>query len=487
MATYTISLKSVCEAYAGVSSPSVWESPNTIMRAAAPKVFDFEFPMFDELYRTHLELFILRSYYTRELCCPEVGRWKMFLEQRMNEIMPKYNPLYSAMLEEWNPFWDVNYANSYSRNVQEDALEKQKGSVHYARDLDTTANTVQVTDQDTTDKRVEVTDRDTSSHRMENTDRDTREVTTEVTDQDTTSHEVEVTDQDTTENTVGVTDQDTTGTSREVTDRDTSSHSTTHTDTDSTTDHTGTVNTVSEETTHATEEEHTVRTDDTLKWDRYSDTPQGSLEGVRTDTYLTNARAIEDTGTVKTDTDKTTDTESNADSTVTNDLHDHTVTTVDSVTDTVGTEDVVVTGETTGTLDSTVTGETVGTLDKTVTTDAVGTLDQTVGTESTENMDQSVHEREHGTYDQLVKEKKRGTLDKTVTTNSVGTADEVADTTSENRKASGLTTVEEYLQRVTGKRQSRSYAQLLAEYRSLFTSVDKMVVEDLADLFFMLW
>lgn len=487
MARYTITLKSVCEAYAGIASPSVWESPSTVMRAAAPRVFDFDYPIFDETYRTHVELMILRNYYTRELCCAEVGRWKMFLEQRMNEVMPKYNPLYSALLEEWNPFWDTSFTDTHRRDVQEDEVAKENGLTTRVRDLDTTSNSQQFTHQDTKNQRVEDTDRDTTSHRLEDSGRNTTGHSLEVTDQDTTEHTVEVTDQDTTENTVGVTDQDTTGHSREVTDRDTSSHSQTHTDTDSTTDHTGTVNTVTQEDGQVDETGSEEKTETLRKADRYSDTPQNGLEEVVEFRYLTNARAIEENNNTDLDTEKHTTSHSEGDSTVTNDLTDHTVTTVDSTTDTTGAEDVVVTGETTGTLDSTVTGETVGTLDKTVTTDSQGTLDSTVTNDNVEDSTESVNAREKGTYDQQVKERERGVLDKGVKSNLRGTTDETVRTENQNHKASGLTTVEEYLQRTTGKRGSRSYAQLLAEYRNLFTSVDVMVVEDLADLFFTIW
>lgn len=311
MATYTMAVSDICEAYAGVSSPNLWDSPKAVMAAAAPCVFDFDFPIFDESYRTHLEMMILRRYYTREICTKAVGRWKMFLEQRLNEIMPKYNPMYKAMLADFNPFYDVDYTDEHRKNVQEDGTQNTK----------------------------------------------------------------------------------------DVTDRDTTNSATGETNIDSTVTSTGTVTTDGTVTDTGSTTDNSTRTDNLHSWDRYSDTPQGALTNVQNDTYLTNARGIDNTGTQGTETEGTSQNTQTTDNTVTNNLTDATDGTTTSTTSASGTEDVVKTGE----------------------------------------------------------------------------------------KTTGLTTVEEYLQTVRGKRSNSSYAKLLAEYRELFTSVDQMVLDELQDLFMCLW
>lgn len=311
MAKYTIELRTVCEAYAGVASPDMWTPPKVVQEKAAPYVFDFDWPIFDESYRTHLEMMVLRRYYTRELCCGEVGRWKMFLEQRLNEIMPKYNPMYKAMLTDFNPFWDTDYTDSHRKNVQEDGTQS----------------------------------------------------------------------------------------TRDVTDRDTTNSATGETSIDSTVTSTGTVSTDGTVTDNGRTTDNSTRTDNLHSWDRYSDTPQGALTNVQNDTYLTNARGIDNTGTQGTETQGTSQNTQTTDNTVTNNLTDATDGTTTSTTSASGTEDVVKTGE----------------------------------------------------------------------------------------KTTGLTTVEEYLQTVRGKRSSSSYAKLLAEYRELFTSVDQMVLDELQDLFMCVW
>lgn len=283
MSKYTISLKTVCEAYAGVASPAVWARPREIMEKAAAGVFDFEWPIFDEGYREHLELMILRRYYTRELCCQEVGRWKLFLEERLNEIMPLYNRLYETELLNFNPLYDVDITTSRKR------------------DVDSTGNTT--ADETSTGKTVN----ESSSQSTGN----------------------------------GKVDSESTSSNQ--------------------------------------------RTDTGHNLDAFSDTPQGALTNVENNTYLTNARKVESSQSVR---DNGTDTE--------------TVTTEDS---------------------------------------AQASMN---GTSNTEGAKQ-----------------KTGT--------------------------SKANTVEEYLETVKGKRGGASYAKLIAEYRGTFLNIDRMVLDELEDLFFGLW
>lgn len=50
-----------------------------------------------------------------------------------------------------------------------------------------------------------------------------------------------------------------------------------------------------------------------------------------------------------------------------------------------------------------------------------------------------------------------------------------------------VSTTEDYLEHVQGKRGGQSYASLLKEYRETFINIDKMVIDELNDLFFGLW
>lgn len=117
MSKYTTELRFICEAYAGYDESVGGSGVASTIAKALPKLFDFDFPLFDEKYRTALETKIIRHYYTREICEETVGLWKLRLQTRLNEIMPYYNQLYSSELLDFNPFYTDNLSRSHSNKV----------------------------------------------------------------------------------------------------------------------------------------------------------------------------------------------------------------------------------------------------------------------------------------------------------------------------------------------------------------------------------
>lgn len=109
MSSFTTQVRFICEVAAGESESVGQENVNTIIGKAAPRVFNFDFPIYDEAYRPELEKKILRHFYTREIGYETVGLWKLKLEDKLNLIMPYYNKLYESTLLEFNPLYDVDY------------------------------------------------------------------------------------------------------------------------------------------------------------------------------------------------------------------------------------------------------------------------------------------------------------------------------------------------------------------------------------------
>lgn len=109
MSKYTTEVRFICEVAAGLAESAGANKVDEIIAKAAPVVFNFDWPIFDEAYRLGLEEKILRHYYTREIGEETVGLWKLRLEDRLNLIMPKYNQLYESARLEFNPFYDVDY------------------------------------------------------------------------------------------------------------------------------------------------------------------------------------------------------------------------------------------------------------------------------------------------------------------------------------------------------------------------------------------
>ena len=109
-ASYTMDVRTICETYANVESPAWSDQTNvdTVIDSAIPKVFNFSFPIFSEDYRKTLEHHILQHFYTREIAFQTVGRWKLGLQQKLNDIMPYYNKLYESQELDVDPFNNID-------------------------------------------------------------------------------------------------------------------------------------------------------------------------------------------------------------------------------------------------------------------------------------------------------------------------------------------------------------------------------------------
>lgn len=112
MSKYTTEVRFICENSAGLSESEGAYNVDSILDKCWNKVFNFDFPIFDENYRQVLCRKILKHYYTREIAHETVGRWKLALNAKLNEIMPYYNQLYKSELLEFNPFYDVDLTRS---------------------------------------------------------------------------------------------------------------------------------------------------------------------------------------------------------------------------------------------------------------------------------------------------------------------------------------------------------------------------------------
>lgn len=129
MSKYTTELRYICEVASGKDESVSYRSINEILETARPKIFDFEYPIFDGDYKPVLETKILKHYYTREICAETVGLWKLFLERRMQEIMPYYNQLYESAKLEFNPFYDVDLTKTGNKETQNEHSDTLEGNV----------------------------------------------------------------------------------------------------------------------------------------------------------------------------------------------------------------------------------------------------------------------------------------------------------------------------------------------------------------------
>ena len=116
MSKYTTQVRFICETEAGLTESVGFSGINEVIQKSIPKVFNFDFPIYDESYRNVLCGKILKHYYTREIGAETVGLWKLWLDTRLNEIMPYYNQLYKSAMIEFNPMYDIELTTTHTRD-----------------------------------------------------------------------------------------------------------------------------------------------------------------------------------------------------------------------------------------------------------------------------------------------------------------------------------------------------------------------------------
>lgn len=168
MSKYTTEVRFICEHSAGLTDSVGYSGVDEVIGKAIPKVFSFNFPIFDEAYRDVLCRKILKHYYTREICEESVGLWKLRLDTRMNEIMPYYNQLYKSELLDFNPLYDTDLTRTSQRQGE------STGSEEYSSNKDITGNSV-------TDTTNSGTNKSTTNETSEGTANGSSEATSNVT------------------------------------------------------------------------------------------------------------------------------------------------------------------------------------------------------------------------------------------------------------------------------------------------------------------
>lgn len=387
MSKYTTEVRYICETYAQLNKSEGYQSINGIIEKARDKIFNFDFPIYDESYRGVLESKILKHYYTREIGFETVGLWEHFLDMKMNEIMPYYNQLYKSALLNFNPLYDVDYTTTSNRNIGSD----EKSTTHNTR-----------------------TDNLDESTSFDNTRTDNLKEATSFDNTRTDNLDENITETDT--RTDNLKEQNVNNNTR--TDNLSSKYD----------DKAGT------EYGHVVDTTNTMDADSS---DRYSETPQGSLQGLTDLTYLTNAR-------MKTDSNTGTGKESHSG--------------VDSTYD-----------------DSTTLNTGTQKNEGGYTTDNTGTQQTKIDRDKSNTGTQN--EAGSGSKDNTGTQTQAGTGNK----KNTGTQDNDANGTK------NFNSTDEYLEHVAGKKGTASYSELIQEYRKTFLNIDMMVINELADLFMNLW
>lgn len=117
MSKYTTEVRFICESKAGFTESAGCDNVDDIVSKSWDKIFTRKVVFFDESYRALLCQKILKHYYLREIGSETVGIWKLWMNTRLEEIMPFYNQLYKSALIEFNPLYDVDLKRTHNRKI----------------------------------------------------------------------------------------------------------------------------------------------------------------------------------------------------------------------------------------------------------------------------------------------------------------------------------------------------------------------------------
>lgn len=426
MGNYTTELRFICETLAGQDESVGYNSVNNVISKARPQIFNFAYPIFDKAYKETLETKIIKHYYTREICAETYARWKLFLDTRMNEIMPRYNKLYESELLQFNPLYDADYTKSGDRKVVgmvDDNETKSTNMTSLQTDNRTSTQTLSGKDTETISTELDGQDVITGSDRLSGSDRTQSTDTLSGTDRSNTTDTLS--GNDTVRTTDTLSGSDVTTTESEAGGSDT------------------------------TERENEPIND---QWTYYNDTPQGGVNGMTlgNNTYLTNATHVTETGAGSHD-QSTTDYGRTDDTTETTNY---------------GKVDTINNTTTYGKVDTTNESTTYGKVDTIDSTTTYGKVDNRTTT------------TDYGKTSDTTDETKYG---KITTDKDTGTTKNETDGTVTSNRDTDTTTNEDYAEHVIGKFPGKSYSKLLQEFRETFLNIDLMVINELSDLFFGLW
>ena len=143
MSNYTTEVRFICESLAGKKESVGADSVDSVLEKSWDKIYTSTAPFYVEENRKPLCKKILKHFYLREIGADTFGIWKLWMNTRLEEIMPYYNQLYKSGLLEFNPLYDVDLKKTYTKSVDGETSnentisDKGKQTTEYT---DTTAN-----------------------------------------------------------------------------------------------------------------------------------------------------------------------------------------------------------------------------------------------------------------------------------------------------------------------------------------------------------
>ena len=124
MSKYTTQIRFICESAIPLEHQGDGSFVDTAIESGREKLFNFEYDLFDPLYKEVIETKFLRHNYTREIGFETVGLFKLKLQDLWLMKLPYYNQLWNSALIEFNPMYDVDYTTDHKGTGSMDRQDK---------------------------------------------------------------------------------------------------------------------------------------------------------------------------------------------------------------------------------------------------------------------------------------------------------------------------------------------------------------------------
>ena len=113
LSKYTTQVRFICESKSGLNESMGFLSVDEIISKSWDKIFTTKVTFFDENYRKIICSKILKHFYLREIGAETFGVWQLWMNTKLEEIMPLYNQLYESCNLKFNPFFDVDLTREH--------------------------------------------------------------------------------------------------------------------------------------------------------------------------------------------------------------------------------------------------------------------------------------------------------------------------------------------------------------------------------------
>lgn len=117
MSKYTTEVRFICESKSELEGSVGCDNVDDVISKSWGKIFTTKVQFFDENYRSVICQKILKHYYLREICSETVGIWKLWMNTKLEEIMPYYNQLYESAKIKFDPIKDTDLSTTHTRKI----------------------------------------------------------------------------------------------------------------------------------------------------------------------------------------------------------------------------------------------------------------------------------------------------------------------------------------------------------------------------------